>query len=159
MDSIFMKIDGIEGSATSEGFEKQIGLSSLNHGLNVHCFAGGGQEGRTTGVANHRDISLTKVMDKNSVKFNQMCCNVKPIPEIVFTVTRQEGRNLESLITITIKKALISSYNVSAGGGGNPVESMTLNYTNIKWEFTEQKDDGTKGGKVAATWDLQKNTP
>jgi type VI secretion system secreted protein Hcp len=159
MDNIFMKVDGMEGSATSAGFEKQIGLYSLNHGMNLNCFAGGGTEGRTSGVCNHSDISITKVMDKNSVKFNELCCNATPIKNIMFTICRQEGDSLISLITITIDEALVSSYNVSCGGGGNPTESLTLNYTKIKWEFTEQKSDGTKDGKVAATWNLQKNAP
>ena len=158
MDSIFMKVTDLEGSATAKGFEKQIGLMSFNHGLNLNCFAGGGTEGRTSGVCNHSDISISKVMDKNSVKFNEYCCNAKPIKEIVITVTRQEGDQLHPLVVYTLTENLVSSYNISAGGG-NPMESLTFNYTTIKWEFTEQKSDGTKSGNVSATWNLQTNTP
>ena len=159
MDHIFLKIDDLPGSSTTTGFEAQIGLLSMSHGLSLNCFAGGGTEGRTSGVCNHNDISVTKVMDQNSVKFNEFCCNVKTIPEAVITVTRQEGEQLHPLVIYTITEVLVSSYSMSASSGGNPVETVTLNYSTIKWEFTEQNTDGTVLGSVAASWDLQKNAP
>lgn len=158
-DSIFMKVSDMEGSASSVGFEKQIGLYSLNHSLNLNCFAGGGTEGRTSGVCNHSDISITKVMDKNSIKFNELCCNATPISSIEITVCRQEGKKLEPLVVYKLTDSLISSYNVSCGGGGNPTESLTFNYAKIEWTFQEQDAKGSKLGKTSATWDLQKNTP
>ncbi len=158
MDSIFLKIAELEGSATSVGFEGQIGLLSMSHGLSLDCFSGGGTEGRTSGVSRHNDVVFTKVMDKNSVKFNEFCCNVTPVPETVFTITRQKGDKLEPLVIYTLTDVLVSSYSVSAGQG-NPVETVSFNYSTIKWEFTEQNTDGTKSGNVSASWDVQKNTP
>ena len=47
---------------------------------------------------------------------------------------------------------------ISAGGsGGKPVETISLNFTKIKWELTAQKDDGTKEGTAASTWDMAAN--
>ncbi len=155
-DSIFMKVSDLEGSATTEGFVGQIGIDSLSHGLDLTCYSGGGTEGRTSGVCSHSDISITKDMDKNSIKFNEWCCKAHPIPEIVITVCRQKGDNIEPLIVFTLGDCLVSSYNVSAGGG-NPVESITFNYARITWVFTEQDIKGDKLGNVAAGWDLEKN--
>ena len=157
-DSIFMKVTDLEGSATAKGYEKQIGVLSMSHGLNLSCYSGGGTEGRTSGVCNHTAISITKQMDKNSVKFNEWCCNAHLIKEIVITICRQEGDKMEPLVVYTLGDSLVSSYNVSAGGG-NPTESITLNYARIGWDFTEQDTKGAKSGKVSATWDLQLNTP
>ena len=159
VDTMFMKVTDMEGSATAKGFEKQIGLLSMSHGLSLNCFAGGGTEGRTSGVCNHSDISVTKVMDKNSVKFNELCCNAKAVKEVIITVCRQAGDKIEPLVVYTLKDVLVSSYNVSSGSGGNPIETMSFNYCKIQWDFTEQKTDGTKSGKVSAKWDLQTNTP
>lgn len=159
MDNIFMKVTDLEGSATTKGFEKQIGLYSFSHSLSQNCFSGGGTEGRTSGVCNHSDISVTKVMDKNSVKFNEWSCDAHIIKEIVITTCRQEGDSLIPIIVYTFADVLVSSYSVSAGGGGNPTESISFNYAKIKWEFTEQKTDGTKAGNVAAQWNLMTNEP
>ncbi len=156
-DTTFLKCAELKGAASAKGFEGQIGLYSMNHGLSLNCFAGGGTEGRTSGVCNHSDISITKVMDDTSVKIYEHCCNATPFAEMVITVCRQVGDKLEPLITYTLKDVLISSVNTSAGGG-NPTESVTLNYTNIKWEFTKQAEGGKVAGKYAAKWDVQKNS-
>ncbi len=37
------------------------------------------------------------------------------------------------------------------------METLSLNFTKIKWELTAQKDDGTKEGTAASTWDLAAN--
>jgi type VI secretion system secreted protein Hcp len=153
-----MKVTDLTGSVTTDAYKDQIGLLSLSHSLNLNCFSGGGTEGRTSGVCNHADISITKVMDKNSVKFNEWCCNAHLISSIVITICRQKGDSLSPVVVYTLSDSLVSSYNVSAGGG-NPVESLTFNYAKIKWEFTEQSTSGAKSGNVSASWDLQKNTP
>jgi type VI secretion system secreted protein Hcp len=158
VDNLFLKISDLKGSVTTKGFEGQIGLLSMSHGLNLNCFAGGGTEGRTSGVANHADISITKVMDQNSVKFNEHCCNATPFKEAIITVCRQKGDKIEKLLEYKFNEVLVSSYNVSCGGG-NPIETLSLNYTKIAWTFVEQKSDGTKAGNVSASWNLQTNTP
>ena len=59
-------------------------------------------------------------------------------------------------ITYTLSNVVLSSVSVS-GGGGKPVETMSLNFTKIKWELTTQKDDGSKEGTAASTWDMAAN--
>ncbi|MNO05723.1 hypothetical protein D3C81_2272250 [compost metagenome] len=52
---------------------------------------------------------------------------------------------------------MLSNVSVSGGTGGKPVETLSLNFTKIKWELTAQKDDGTKEGTAGTTWDLAAN--
>jgi type VI secretion system secreted protein Hcp len=50
--------------------------------------------------------------------------------------------------------------NVSLGGHGSATaisESLSLSYEEVKFEYTEQKSDGTKGAVVQAGWNLAQN--
>ena len=44
-----------------------------------------------------------------------------------------------------------------ANGGGKPTESLSLSFATVKIEYYPQNADGTKGDKVPAGWNLQKN--
>ena len=46
---------------------------------------------------------------------------------------------------------------VSGGSGGKPVETMSLNFTKIKWEITAQKSEGTQQGTSSSVWDMALN--
>jgi type VI secretion system secreted protein Hcp len=62
-------------------------------------------------------------------------------------------------LVYTLENAIVSSQSLSSGGGDRPVETLTLNYTKIKWDFTQQKADTGKKGNNGAIWDLALNTP
>jgi type VI secretion system secreted protein Hcp len=52
---------------------------------------------------------------------------------------------------------VLSSVSVGGGGGDKPVESVSLNYASIKWDYTAQKEDGGKAGVVSGSWDVGAN--
>ena len=54
---------------------------------------------------------------------------------------------------------LISSVNIGGGGGGMPVETVSLNFDTIKWTYKKQKTEVGSDGNVVASWDQSKNTP
>jgi type VI secretion system secreted protein Hcp len=50
--------------------------------------------------------------------------------------------------------------NVSLGGNNNAgaiSESLSLSYEEVKFEYTEQKPDGAKGGVSQAGWNVAQN--
>jgi type VI secretion system secreted protein Hcp len=54
---------------------------------------------------------------------------------------------------------IVSSVSVSSGGGDRPTETITLNYSKIKWDYTEQQVGTGKKGNNGAVWDLATNQP
>ncbi|CAM2065647.1 Type VI secretion system tube protein Hcp [Sulfidibacter corallicola] len=157
MFNIFMTLQGIEGDTLTKGYEKHVGVSSFSHGLSMNAFCIPGKEGRTQGYVHHNDVSISKVMDNTSVKIQEKCCQADPIPEVTIKICREKGSNLIPIITYTLHDVLISSYSVSAGAGGNPMENLTLNYSTIKWEYKDQRETGLPQGQMAAGWDIREN--
>ncbi|ECO0045354.1 type VI secretion system tube protein Hcp, partial [Salmonella enterica subsp. enterica serovar Infantis] len=61
---------------------------------------------------------------------------------------------MRSLIVYTLTNVLISQLSVSGGAGGKPVETMSLNFTKIKWQITAEKSDGAQQESRMSVWDL-----
>ena len=64
---------------------------------------------------------------------------------------------------IKMTDVLISSYQTSGSGAGNddvPMESVSLNFTKVQYDYQEQGPDGKpKGGPVTGSWNVKTNTP
>jgi type VI secretion system secreted protein Hcp len=75
------------------------------------------------------------------------------------TVTvRKAGGDPKDYLTITLSPCLVSSYNMSAhGGGGLPQESFSLNFDKMEVEYKTQDDKGTLGGPIKKYYETSKN--
>jgi type VI secretion system secreted protein Hcp len=47
---------------------------------------------------------------------------------------------------------------VGGGGGDKPVESLSINYGSIKWDYQAQKETGGKGGTASTSWNVADNS-
>ena len=127
------------------------GTNSSTH----HVGSGGG-----FGKVMHGDMQCQKYLDKASViLFDKLNCGDHFKEAILHCRKKQgsEGKALEFL-KITMKHVTVS--NVSLGGHNNAgaiSESLSLSYEEVKFEYTEQKPDGTKGGVTQAGWNVAQN--
>ena len=60
-------------------------------------------------------------------------------------------------MTIKLKEAVVSGYNLGASANSLPSEQISLNYSKIEIEFNEQNKDGGKGPASNAGWDQKAN--
>ncbi|HEX8393367.1 MAG TPA: type VI secretion system tube protein Hcp [Longimicrobium sp.] len=157
MDVILMKIENVPGTSLMTGFTGQIEAMSYSHGVAMQVTGDVSNTERTSGKPRHQDFMITKYLDKASPLLNQKCCEGTDLGTVLITVGRNDNGSVIPLIVYTLSNAVLSSVNVGGGGGDKPVESLALNYSGIKWDFTAQKEAGGKDGTVAGSWDLGKN--
>jgi type VI secretion system secreted protein Hcp len=160
MDSIILDLGtAIKGECTLEGYTDKIELMSFSHNVAMQVTNDVSNSERTSGKPHVGEFTVTKFVDVSTPTLNEYCCGGKAIP----TATVIVGRNAESdgkimpFITYTLNNVVLSNVSVSGGAGGKPVETLSLNFTKIKWELTTQKDDGSKEGTAASTWDMAAN--
>lgn len=159
MDVIILKTTpDIPGTCELKDFTGQIELLSYSHGVAMQITGDVSNTERTSGKPNHQDFTVTKYMDKSSPKFNEACCKGDNFSEVKVTVGRNDKGAVLAIIVYTLKNVVISSVSVGGGSGDKPVETMTLNYNHITWDFHNQKDVGGEAGHVETKWDLAKNT-
>ncbi len=157
MDAIFMDIKKVEGDSDIKGFEKKIELLSFSHSVAQQVTGDVSNENRTSGRPMHQDFTVTKFMDKATPLLNQHCCEGTNLGEVTITVGRNDKGKILPFMVYKLKDVVISSVSVGGGGGGKPVETVSLNYTGINWDYTVQKQEGGKEGVSKGSWDLAKN--
>jgi type VI secretion system secreted protein Hcp len=152
---MFLKLDGIKGESKDSKHKDEIHIESFSWGMNqtgAHGTGGGGGAGK---VSVH-DISITKFIDKSSPTLMLHCCSGKHIPSGLITVRKAGDKPLEYM-KITLKDLLVSSVQQAGHGSDLLTENVTLNITEFKVEYQEQKPDGsgTPAGEMA--WNVKEN--
>jgi type VI secretion system secreted protein Hcp len=138
----FLKFDPeIKGEAQQKGYEGQIEILSFSWGVSQ---AGGFSYGTggTSSQANLQDLSLSFRHGPASPKLMLHCATGKHITSAVLTCLRASDKP-EKYLEITLTDVVISSYQTGGSGDDMPIESMSLNFAEIKEEYFEQKDDGS----------------
>lgn len=158
MDVIIMKMDpAIPGTSTMKGVETQIELLSFSHGVAMQITGDVSNTERTSGKPNHQDFTVTKYLDQASPKLNEACCKGDNFKSVEITIARNDKGAVLPLIKYTLKNVVLSSISIGGGGGDKPVETVTMNYNHITWDFHTQKAEGAEQGHVDTKWDLAKN--
>lgn len=158
MDVLCLKIDGIEGEATIEGYEKQISCQSFSHSVHNHLHTDVSNVGRSRGRVEHSDFTVSKYMDKSSPLLNFKCCIGANIGTIVFTVLRTTGDAAHKpQVIYTMENAMVSAIAVAGGGSDSPIETVSFNYTKVKWEVKVQDEKSAEPGSIASEWDVTIN--
>ncbi|HCB1501441.1 TPA: type VI secretion system tube protein Hcp [Klebsiella michiganensis] len=155
MDVIFLKLDDIKGESQADGFTDQIEIMSFSHNVSMQVTNNVSDTESTSGRAHVGEMSLTKFIDLATPKLNEYCCRGRVIKEAVLTLCRNDNGKMLPFIVYTLTNVIISHLSVSGGSGGKPVETMSLNFTKIKWEIVAQKLDGQKKGNVSSVWDME----
>lgn len=153
---MFLKVEGLKGESQDHAHKDEIDVLAWSWGSSqsgtTHMGTGGG-----AGKVSVQDLSVTKYVDKSSTDAFLSCCNGKHHTEAVLTVRKAGEKPLEYL-KITMKPVLISS--ISAGGSGGEdrlTENVTLNFGQVKVEYTPQKEDGSADSTMEAGWNIATN--
>ena len=158
MDVIIMDMGSeVKGESNLTDFKDKMELLSFSHGVAMQITGDISNSERTSGKPNHQDMTVTKYLDQASPVLNQSCCEGKPFPKVDIVIGRNESGKVVELMRYTMKNCLISSVSVGGGGGDKPVETLTINYNQLTWNFTAQTPEASTEGNVNGKWNLSTN--
>lgn len=147
----------INGDSIVDGHEKWITISSLQLGVGRSISTSGGGADRETSNPSFSELTLTKSTDISSADlFMQAVCG-KSLgkAEIHFLQTGGADKKQQVYMKIELTDAIVSSYSASSGGD-RPSESISLNFTQISYQYDAFSGDKVTTG-TAKKWDLTKN--
>ena len=150
----FLKLDGIDGESTDDKHKGEIDIMSYSWGVSqtgTHQTGGGGGAGKAV----PSDITLSMSACKASPKLFLACATGEHI-KTAKMVIRKAGGQQQEYITVLMTDCLVSSF--QAGGSGDvPVDSFSLNFGKIEFEYKPQKPDGTLDSPVKTAYDYKLN--
>jgi type VI secretion system secreted protein Hcp len=137
--AIYMKIEGskkIEGPVTIKNFEKHIELRSFDLGAHRSASIASKSEQKRT----HAEASLTEIIVRkwwdatSSPKLFEAVLNGTADYKVTVTFTSADESGPLTFLVIELEKVVFSDYHINAssgGQGGQPDESLSINYTKI----------------------------
>ncbi|WP_144299538.1 Hcp family type VI secretion system effector [Elioraea rosea] len=150
---IFMKFAGIDGSATSKGYEGWIQVESISLGVGrgITTFTGGAAN-REASAPSVSDVVVTKLMDRASPKLFEEGL-VGSDGKLVTIVVTRTGKELRPFCLFTFFNTLVSGYSVSSSGD-TPDESLSLNFTRMEYSFTGSETTGKDASQMKVGFDI-----
>ena len=158
MPDIILEIDGINGDLSVDGYVNNMILCNgfsfsasqpVDYTLN---------NARTTGTINLSNVALSRFVDLSSVQLMAKMYqgHTWPITKLHFLKAGDvDGQAKSEFLTIEMTNTLIADIAYSGSGSGEEMaESITLNFTKIKYTYKTQDEQSSIAGNVTATWDL-----
>ena len=151
----FLKLDGVPGESTDSKHGGEIDVLSWSWGvaqLGTHQSGGGGGAGK----ASPSDMSFSMYACKASPKLFLACATGDHIKEGTL-VCRRAGAEQQEYLTVKLSEILVSNYTTAGGGGELPVDTISLNFGKIEYEYKPQKADGTLDSAVKTGYNYKEN--
>ena len=153
---IILKASGIDGESKIDGHEDEIDvlswswqISNPNDGLSVY-----GSDAYPPVIG---PLTLTKYTDKASPEFAIKLLTNSVIDEAILTV-RKAGKDALDYLTITMWAVrIVDLTNGGSGGEDRLVETVSLDFMKVCYEYTPQKEDGSADAALEKCWDIAAN--
>jgi type VI secretion system secreted protein Hcp len=153
---MFLKLDGISGESADSKHKGEIDIESFSFGVSqpgTSSTGGGGGSGK----ASFSDLSIVKKADKSSPNLMLKCATGEHIASALLTV-RKAGGSQQEYYKIKLTDLLVSNFqNTGSGGDSIPIESLSLNFAKIEFEYNEQDSKGGLKGVVKSGYDIKGN--
>ena len=150
----YLKLDGIQGEAATEGFKDQIQLLSFSWGgSQTTSVAGTGGSG--AGKVDLSDLSVMKNYDKSSPQMFKALISGTHIKTGVLSATKAGGGG-KPFLKISLGELFVTSLQDSASSE-IPTESVSFSYNTIKVEYSTQNEQGILTAVGAVSYDLKAN--
>lgn len=147
----------IKGTSTVKGYEDWIVFESYAINSARHIQVHGND--RDVSNAHVSELMLTKGADKTSPEFFIQAKIGTAFTKATIVSLHVAGSNktLQKMVSLELGDPIVSSYSTQGSSGNRPSEHITLNFSEIKYEY-HYFDGGVKKGFVEKSYDLISNS-
>jgi|GEM_PF-5374992 len=153
----YVQFEGLEGEASTEGYEGWSRIFSLKDGVtNVPGLFGGDEPGK----AEFEPIRIVKQQDTASPALFQHLVESTHIPRASIAVLRDSHDGPFEYYRYDLENVYIAKYQLGEPDHhhGTPTVVIEPAFTKITITYTPLEDDGSPGAPVTASWDLLAQT-
>src|SRR5690349_3113848 len=154
---IYIKIDGIQGSATESSHKDEIEAESLQWGVSRAFTNITGSSAEKLGdKAQFSEVTFTKRTDKSSVKLFAACASGQHIPKATICIAGTQEGDAQDFTNYELEDVLVSNYSKSGHSSDLPHETVSLNFTKFTFKFNSRDEKG-KVTPSSSGWDIKQN--
>jgi type VI secretion system secreted protein Hcp len=154
--SIFLQFGSVLGDAQDTGHTNWIDVKAVNWSLSRPVTnPAGSSAGRVLSAPQLSELTITKDEDVASIPLIQAALEGSPVAVQIDFCTTGTGQQ-EIYYSITMKNAVITAF-AQAGSDGRPLESITLNFTQIAFTGTQMDPDGSATSPASYGWNISNN--
>ncbi|MGG1947618.1 type VI secretion system tube protein Hcp [Trinickia sp. NRRL B-1857] len=156
MDTVILQFKDIKGNSMIDGYADGIILYSFSHSVSMPMNSDTSNTERTMGRPSFSEFSVTKATDQATPALYAACAAGTKLGDATISIGRNEGGKFMLLMKYVLTNAMIS--HISTGGGSSEMsDSVTIHFTQITSQYTQQSTDSTKKGNASFGWDLAAN--
>ena len=156
MDTIILKFKDIKGNSLIDGFADGIQLMSFSHGVSMPMGRDTSNTERTLGRPSFSEVQVSKITDQSTPALYSACAAGTKLGDATISIGRNEGGKFMLLMKYVLSNSMIS--HISTGGGSSEMsDSVTIHFTQMTSQYTQQSTDSTKKGNASFGWDLAAN--
>ena len=155
---IHLDLGSIQGESPSTAHPNEIEISSFSWGVSLTVIrTKGGTGGDTVPKASITEITVTKFVDKASVRLLAAITTGQYFKTAKITWSKSTGgKKPEDFLTITLTGVYITSVNQNSSRGDEGVgrETLTLSFDEVNYDYKEQGKNGIMTSAGQMTYDL-----
>lgn len=155
--AFFLSIPGIQGSATTKGFEGQIELLTWAWGVDASGSIGGSGGGGGAGRATPRDVITLAQSDIQSPVLLGDTNTGRHLQSALISCVRNVKKPF-TFMTLKFEDVLVTSYAVTPDPtNGLPLDLVHLVFAKITQTVFPQNADGSAGTPISTSFDYETN--
>jgi type VI protein secretion system component Hcp len=162
---IFVKIPGIEGDVTTEGYDtgEWFVADSFSFGVEREMKESTGKRGTediNIGIGELQEVSISKSMDSASAKLAQFAINGNSCgtAEIDFVEVGGSTTQPVAYLKYKLDRCFVKSWSTSGDADDRPTEEVAFYYNKIAFAYTPQGEPTPQPTNIMS-WDNVKNIP
>jgi type VI secretion system secreted protein Hcp len=148
---IFMKYEGLKGSATAEGYEKWIELVGASFvAARTHVTG----KAVPKGSASHTELVIQKRLDKSSTALFEECLTGEGRKTVNIAFCHGTPQHPEAYLKVDLDHVLVSGYSVGGSRRDFAFETLRLDFTKITYTTISGGDSSQTSETHQVKWDL-----
>ena len=160
--AIYMDYDKkrVKGNVTAEGYQDLIDLGSFSwgvgRGISMEPGAIANREASRPSIS---EVTISKSMDNATPGLFKDSVSGDAGALVVIQFVQTGASKIETYMKYTLENCLVSSYSVSAGADGKPIENISLSFTKVIMDYCASDSTNKAGSSNKLGYDLVKGAP
>lgn len=158
--AIYLEYEGIKGNVTAEGYKDHIAVQSLSFGVGRGIsMEPGNLSNREATRPTVSEVTLTKVADNSATALFKEAVTGSAGKKVTIKFVQTGADKVTEYMDYVLEDCLVSGYQISGSGDGDPVETISLSFSKIMVNYNDFDKSNKSSSPQRVGYDLTTAKP